>query len=106
MIQNTRALLSVVSVGLAGISLGCGAPPADEIMESQGAMVSENGLAANGLAANGLAANGLAANGLAANGLAANGLAANGLAANGLAANGLADPAAHKFMEYVVSCAL
>jgi hypothetical protein len=84
-------LLTVMGAGFA-----CGAPPTEDLVESQGAV----------MAANGLAANGLAANGLAANGLAANGLAANGLAANGLAANGLADPAAHKFMEYVVSCAL
>jgi hypothetical protein len=85
---------------LSGI-IGCGAPPSEDL-----AAMESDLLATNGLAANGLAANGLAANGLAANGLAANGLAANGLAANGLAANGLADPAAHNFMEYVVSCAL
>ncbi|HET6149374.1 MAG TPA: hypothetical protein VFH68_17690 [Polyangia bacterium] len=87
-------------------TLGCGGAPSEDLADVQSNLLAANGLAANGLAANGLAANGLAANGLAANGLAANGLAANGLAANGLAANGLADPAAQKFMEYVVSCAL
>ena len=100
------AVVGSVSISLFGAASGCGGPQAEDLTEARSALVSENGLAANGLAANGLAANGLAANGLAANGLAANGLAANGLAANGLAANGLADPMAHKFMEYVVSCAL
>jgi hypothetical protein len=90
------AWMGMVSVSIALTGLGCGAPPVEGLAETEGAVLTENGLAANGLAANGLAANGLAANGL----------AANGLAANGLAANGLADPAAHKFMEYVVSCAL
>jgi hypothetical protein len=83
--------MGMVTVSLAGAALGCGGLPADALVQEQSALTAENGLAANGLAANGLAANGLAA---------------NGLAANGLAANGLADPAAHKFMEYVVSCAL
>jgi hypothetical protein len=106
MLQKFSVMMGAVSVWIAGATLGCGAPLADDLVEAQSAMMAENGLATNGLAANGLAANGLAANGLAANGLAANGLAANGLAANGLAANGLADPAAQKFMEYVVSCAL
>jgi GLTT repeat (6 copies) len=96
MIQKFQATLGVVAVSMVGVALGCGAPPTEDLVEAQGAMTTQNGLAANGLAANGLAANGLAANGL----------AANGLAANGLAANGLADPNAQKFMEYVVSCAL
>jgi len=78
--------MGMVSVSIAGAALGCGAPPAEELVQEQSAVTAANGLAANGLAANGLAA--------------------NGLAANGLAANGLADPAAQKFMEYVVSCAL
>jgi hypothetical protein len=96
MLQNRMVSSGMVSVLFTAAGFGCGVPPTEDLVESQAAIMTENGLAANGLAANGLAANGLAANGL----------AANGLAANGLAANGLADPAAHKFMEYVVSCAL
>jgi hypothetical protein len=101
MLRKSVAVIGMVSVSVVCAASGCGGPSSDDLTGTSSALLAENGLAANGLAANGLAANGLAANGLA-----ANGLAANGLAANGLAANGLADPMAHKFMEYVISCAL
>jgi len=91
MLRIKSGLWGLVSVSIVGAASGCGGPQADDLGEASSALLAENGLAANGLAANGLAANGLAA---------------NALDTNGLAANGLADPMAHKFMEYVVSCAL
>jgi hypothetical protein len=119
-IQKNKLLI----IGLAGAGVvlaGCGDESDVDLEVNQEALTSENGLAVNGLAVNGLAVNGLAVNGLAVNGLAVNGLAVNGLAVNGLAVNGLAvnglavnglavnglaDPAAHAFMTYLVSCAL
>ena len=68
--------------------------------------LSVNGLSVNGLSVNGLSVNGLSVNGLSVNGLSVNGLSANGLSVNGLSVNGLTDPAAQKFMTYLVSCAL
>jgi hypothetical protein len=110
--------LIFLTVAAAGTSVGCdGQIPTDEpTTQEASAITADNGLAWNGLAWNGLAYNGLsfnglswnglAYNGLAYNGLAFNGMSYNGLAYNGLAYNGLSDPTVHKFVEYLVECAL
>jgi hypothetical protein len=100
----------VVTVLLAGSTLGCNAPSlVEEARPEQRSqkMIADNGLTIFGLATNGLATNGLATNGLATNGLATNGLATNGLESSTFSDWFSADPSQRNIlMKYLIGCAL